>query len=153
MQQAYCIATWNFCRPVICTEPNVLVATSSIPVFARRRDRVPFLNFISSPRGAVRAAPQFRIDLRQFSHRSRMTRDLAAGRFRRRCVLKPICLHGSPIAAVWRADNAPWRFRAKACPGLDPGWIPVRTTVKLCADCVGLSAVEDASKLQSGASF
>jgi hypothetical protein len=31
--------------------------------------------------------------------------DLAAGRFPR-CVSKLICLHGSPIAAVWRADNA-----------------------------------------------
>jgi hypothetical protein len=30
-----------------------------------------------------------------------------------------------------------------ACPGLDPGWAPVR--IAICADCVDLSAVENAS--------
>jgi hypothetical protein len=25
-----------------------------------------------------------------------------------------------------KSHPALWRFRAKACPGLDPGWIPVR---------------------------
>ena len=29
-----------------------------------------------------------------------------------------------PVALV--ATREPWRFRAKACPGLDPGWIPLR---------------------------
>jgi hypothetical protein len=36
------------------------------------------------------------------------------------------------------------RFRAK--------WIPVRIAIKLCADCVDLSAVENASKQESRAS-
>jgi len=64
----------------------------------------------------------FELTFANFSNRSRMPRGLAAGRFCPRCVSKLICLHGSPIAAVWRADNARHSvFERKPAPNLIRG--------------------------------